>query len=226
MTEIWKDIEGYEGYYQVSNLGNVRALEREIHRGDVVQIRKAKIKQQWLNTDGYPQVKLSKDNIDKNISVHILVANAFISKRNDGLTYEVNHIDSNRTNNIVENLEWVTHEENIKHAAKLGHMKHYGKDNPNYGNDTLKKKYEKHPELREKQARKGVQNGRAIPVVVTNIATGETQRFGYIREAAQYFIDNKITLRKKIPSVNCLGAKLKEYIIKEKLYCGYEIKFA
>ena len=226
MTEIWKDIKDYEGYYQVSNLGNVRSLEREIIKGDTFQVRKAKIKGQWLSPDGYPQVKLSKDNKDKNISVHILVAEAFIPKRNDGQIYEVNHKDTNRANNNADNLEWVTHADNIKYAAKLGHMKHYGKDNPNYGNQTLKKRFEEHPELRKMLARKGATNGRAVPIMIKNIETGTTKEFGYIREAAQYFIDNKITIRNKIPNINSLANKLKECIAKGKTYCGYEIVYA
>lgn len=226
MTELWKDIKGYEGYYQVSNLGNVRSLEREIIKGDTFQVRKAKIKTQWLSPDGYPQVKLSKENKDKNISVHILVAEAFIPKKDDHQVYEVNHKDANRANNNVDNLEWVTHKENIKYAAQLGHMKHYGKDNPNYGNKTLKKKFEEHPELKMLLARKGKQNGRAVPIIIRDTRTGMTKEFGYIREAAQYFIDNRITLRDKVPTVNYLGNILKEYMTKGKLYCGYEIKYA
>ena len=226
MTEIWKDIEGYEGYYQVSNLGNVKALDRYVQKGDKYQHKKEKIKGQWKNPDGYLVCKLSKDNKDVNIPVHILVAKTFIENKDYKDGWEVDRLDSDRTNNRVDNLEWVTHEENVKRAAAAGHMKHYGEDNPNYGNNTLKRKFEEYPELRALQSRKGKQNGRAVPIKVKNIETGEIMRFNYLREAAQYFIDNKITLRKKIPKLDCVANKLKEYILKNKIYCGYEIKFA
>lgn len=226
MTEIWKDIKGYEGYYQVSNLGNVKALNRYVLKGDKYQYREGKNKKQWKNPDGYLICKLSKDNKDWNIPVHVLVAKAFLGNKDYKDGWEVDHLDSDRTNNCVDNLEWVTHKENIERAAEKGHMKHYGKDNPNYGNNTLKRKFKEHPELRALQSRKGKQNGRALPVKVINSKTGEIINFDYIREAAQYFIDNNITLKNNVPKLDSLATKLKECIVKNKKYCEYEIKFA
>ena len=75
MRVIWKDVEGYEGYYQVSNDGQVKSLDRYITRSDgVVYFRKGKPMVQNLNTDGYPTVHLSRDRKGERISVHILVA--------------------------------------------------------------------------------------------------------------------------------------------------------
>ena len=97
MEEIWKDVVGYEGYYEVSNLGNVRSVDREMVMSNwVVQPRRAKPMAKCLNTDGYLTVKLSKNGKSERIAVHRLVALAFIPNP-DGLS-DVNHIDFDRTN--------------------------------------------------------------------------------------------------------------------------------
>lgn len=97
--EIWKDIEGYEGLYQVSNKGNVRTLKW--YGG--TQIKPITPTD---NGTGYKKVGLSKQGKQKQFLVHRLVAMAFIPNPNN---YEfVNHKDENKTNNVVENLEWCT----------------------------------------------------------------------------------------------------------------------
>ena len=106
--EAWKDSEGYEGLYQVSSLGRVRSLPRASTAGKVLVMP---IK------NGYPTVCLSKNNEKKTRQVHRLVAEAFISNT-QGKT-EVNHIDGNKTNNAIENLEWVTRSENESHAYRV-----------------------------------------------------------------------------------------------------------
>lgn len=102
--ERWRDIPGYEGLYQVSSLGNVRRGER--------------IKKPHTDHGGYLTVWLSKNAKMKCLKVHRLVAQAFIPNPDDKRT--VNHIDGNKKNNGVENLEWATHSENIIHANKTG----------------------------------------------------------------------------------------------------------
>lgn len=109
MAEIWKDVNGYEGLYQVSNLGRVKSLEnRSNHKKEMI-MRFAKIK-------GYNKVTLSKNSESKSYPVHRLVATAFIE--NPDNKPHVNHIDGDKTNNNADNLEWVTDSENIRHAIK------------------------------------------------------------------------------------------------------------
>lgn len=105
MEEIWKDIEGYEGLYQVSNMGRVRSLRRNI-------ILKSKIER-----NGYERVRLCTNNIPKDYSVHRLVATAFISNPNNYPI--VNHKDENRTNNCADNLEWCTQEYNVNYGTGI-----------------------------------------------------------------------------------------------------------
>lgn len=101
--EIWKDIKGYEGLYQVSNLGHIKNRHGRI------------LKPEYSNK-GYACVQLRKDNKCKKYRVHRLVAEGFIS--NPGNLPEVNHKDENKMNNSVENLEWCTHKQNMNHYMK------------------------------------------------------------------------------------------------------------
>lgn len=106
--EVWKDIQGYEGRYQISNYGRVTCFYRN-KEGDELK----------LKTDryGYKVAKLTKHGKRRWITVHRLVAMAFIPPFKGE---QVNHIDADKTNNHVENLEWCSNLENIRHARKLG----------------------------------------------------------------------------------------------------------
>lgn len=117
--EIWKDIPGYVGQYQVSNLGNVKSLERQVkdHLGITRTIKPCILKQRNSHK-GYRVVSLTQNAKDKNFLVHRLVGMAFIE--NPENKPQINHIDGNKQNNCVENLEWCTNSENQKHAYKLG----------------------------------------------------------------------------------------------------------
>ena len=117
MEEKWKDIKGYEGIYQVSNYGNVRVLDRYVWNHNGFVKRKGKILKPSLNKYGYKDVMLSKDNVRKKYRINRLVAEAFIE--NPENKEQVNHIDRNKTNNNVNNLEWVTRQENITHSYLL-----------------------------------------------------------------------------------------------------------
>lgn len=109
--EIWKDIHGYEGLYQVSNFGRVKRLKREkLWRGTKVKIDE-KIMSISKDRSGYFTIQLYNNNIDKRHRVHRLVASAFIGVSE----LQVNHIDGIKTNNNINNLEYVTASENIKH---------------------------------------------------------------------------------------------------------------
>ena len=111
MSEVWKDISGYEGKYQVSNTGKVRSLDYN-HTG---KVRELKLK---IDKYGYACIKLFKNGCRKYITVHRLVAAAFI--KNTSNSPQVNHKDGNKLNNCVQNLEWCSNKENIQHGRKMG----------------------------------------------------------------------------------------------------------
>ena len=114
MQEIWKDIEGYEGLYQVSNLGRIKSLQR-ITVGKKYGIHKLKEKILKEGKCGkYNIVILRKNGKNKTLYVHRLVAKTFINNSNN--YPEINHKDGNTMNNNKENLEWCNRSYNIKHS--------------------------------------------------------------------------------------------------------------
>lgn len=118
--EEWRDVVGYEGFYQVSSHGRVRSVDRIIHNVGHGYSRKYKgrIKSPSLNTKGYPKVLLSKNGVDNTHKIHRLVAQAFIP--NPNRLPQVDHIDGIKTNNHVSNLEWVTNQENHNRKMTMG----------------------------------------------------------------------------------------------------------
>lgn len=118
--EIWKDIKGYEGLYQVSNLGRIKSLYFINNRYKSKHHRE-KIMKQQINKHGYKTVRLSLNKKEKSYMVHRLVAEAFILNTKNKL--EVNHIDGNKQNNRVDNLELCTRSENQLHAYQKGLQK-------------------------------------------------------------------------------------------------------
>lgn len=119
--EIWKGVVCYEELYQVSNLGRVKSLKTKIQRRDgVITTKKEMILKQHNDTRGYLKVDLSKNNKNKNKMVHRLVAQAFISNPNNKET--VNHINEIKTDNRVENLEWLTVQENNTYGTRVSRM--------------------------------------------------------------------------------------------------------
>lgn len=111
IDEHWLPIEGFEGLYEVSNFGQVRSTKRMGTHGGIV-------KQSNWSKAKYQRVGLCKDKLKINYLVHRLVATAFI--RNGADKLEVNHIDGNKLNNTVTNLEWCTRAENNQHAIDTG----------------------------------------------------------------------------------------------------------
>ena len=132
MDEIWKDVVGYEGLYEVSNLGRVKRLSKTVHmkcvdkregrrsQGEYTQSRvfPDKILKGTLSDKGYLTVGLTKDGKQKNFRIHRLVAIAFIPNPHN--KQEVNHKNGIKDDNRVDNLEWSTGDENIKHAIENG----------------------------------------------------------------------------------------------------------
>lgn len=115
MNEIWKDIQGYEGFYRVSNTGNVKSVERFIkHPLYGERIAYSRILKSAKNNRGYLCVSLWKDGKGISKTIHRLVLNAFIPNINN--EPEINHIDGNKENNILTNLEWSSISNNRKHA--------------------------------------------------------------------------------------------------------------
>lgn len=156
MKEVWKDIEDYEGLYQVSNFGRVKRVET------------GRILKGCKNTDGYHRVILYKNSVSSTKTIHRLVAQAFIP--NPENKSDVNHIDEDKANNNVNNLEWSTRKENINHGTR------------NERNSKTQ----------------------SIPIIATNIKTGESTEFYGTKDCA-------IKLWLNPPSItNALKGRLKQ----------------
>ena len=126
MEEIWEDIKNYEGLYQASNLGRIRSRYKYNSRSNNNANLSDKYKMikpiQISRTNNYLKVSLVKNKKAKQIRVHKIIAETFIDNPYNKL--EINHKDGNKHNNKVDNLEWCTTKENIRHAYKNNLMKH------------------------------------------------------------------------------------------------------
>lgn len=217
--EIWKQIEGYEGYYEVSSFGRVRSIQRVVEKSNgVFQPRQSRLMTLTPNSDGYLTVKLSKDGKSERLAVHRLVAKAFILNPNN--LSDVNHKDFDRSNSCVDNLEWISHKENVGYSIDAG--RHFcnrdlhGENNPNYKNDTLKKYYEEHPDEKKLLARPGLQNGMCQAIIMID-PDGRRFEFGYIRDCAKFMIANNIC---KARNVNAIADRITMSIKKNTTYCN------
>lgn len=127
MEEIWKDIDGYEGLYQVSNHGNVKSVDRHVRQkssnGEQVRIIRGRLLKQRIQNNGYYIVWLCKNGVSKVFTVHRLVANAFIPNLSN--KKDVNHKNGVKTDNGVYNLEWCSRSENIKHSYNILKHQHW-----------------------------------------------------------------------------------------------------
>lgn len=115
MKEVWKDITGYEGHYQVSNLGRVKSLERIApNQRNCRAFVSERILKERKKKSGYLQVALSKNGKYKHISIHSLVAQEFLGHNPDGGNTQVDHIDRDKSNNRVDNLQVLSRKEHYK----------------------------------------------------------------------------------------------------------------
>lgn len=120
MKEIFISIIGFDGFYQISNYGRVKSL----------RFNKERIIKSFIGTGGYLHTQIKNNCVMHNLSIHRLVAKHFIS--NPDSKPDVNHIDGNKLNNRIENLEWCTKSENIRHSFKIGtHPRKIGTSNSN-----------------------------------------------------------------------------------------------
>ena len=120
MIEVWKDIKDFPNY-QISNFGRVKSKERITNVG-IKNVKQAKRKEKILTplklTKGYFGIRLYNETDAKTFKIHRLVAQSFIP--NPENKPQINHIDGNKGNNCVDNLEWCTNEYNMKHSYKIG----------------------------------------------------------------------------------------------------------
>lgn len=122
LQEIWEDIKDFEGYYQISNIGRVKALERKMKKGFCTFIKKEKYLKPVTHNGRYLKVTLYKDGKPTIIFVHRLVAQNFIDNPNNYKT--INHKNNISDDNRVGNLEWCTQRENTVHSRLFYGTKH------------------------------------------------------------------------------------------------------
>lgn len=164
MTEIWEDIPGYEGLYQVSNHGRVKCLPKVWFSGMGNNIKRSlpeRIKGVRSTGNGYNQTTLHKDGVAINYTIHRLVAQSFIP--NPDNKPQINHKDGNKKNNHVSNLEWCTSAENVNHSWDMGLSKVY----PGFG-----------------QNNGGANNGNAKKVIQMDVNGKIIKEWGYVEQAA------------------------------------------
>jgi len=119
ITIIWKDVVDYEGYYKVNDLGEVKSVDRIIiDKNGKEKHLKGKLLKKGVFSNGYTFVSLRPIKGTTNKLIHRIVAESFLDNKNN--LPVVNHLDEDRKNNKVFNLEWVTHSENVEHGRKYG----------------------------------------------------------------------------------------------------------
>lgn len=184
-------IDGIE--YRLVTINNRSKLISE--NGDAINpIRRNQKCTTHLSKDGYPC-------FGGGIPVHMYVAKGWVNGYFEGA--EVNHKDFDRTNYNANNLEWVTHIDNVHYSSNQNrYAKQFGETNPNYNNNTLKKKLEENPELKKQYyARYGTQNGMATSVRVYNKDMEFIREFDLIKDCAKWMCELFNKDLNKIPHV-------------------------
>ena len=188
--QIWKDIKGYEGKYQVNQVGQVRSMN---------YLRTGKVKRlsPGLSSDGYLQVGLYKDGKYYHYLVHRLVAEAFIPNPNN--LPQVNHIDENKTNNCVWNLEWCDAKYNSNYGTKIERYskarrgKQLSEETKAKISEAMKgnknmlgKQHSEEAKKKISEAKKGKDNPKAQPVIMIDMNNNILACFYYIKEAKEW----------------------------------------
>ena len=117
MKETWKSIKGFEDYYEISNLGNIRGKVRYFRNWKAICKLQSRPRKVWAHSRGYNAIDLWKDNKAHKFYVHRLVAKAFV--KNPNHYNEVNHINRHKRDNRASNLEWCTHQYNLGYSAHI-----------------------------------------------------------------------------------------------------------
>ena len=125
-TEIWKPVKGYEGLYEVSNMGNIRSVDRYVMNGNRCCLLKGKLKKAYLISTGYLMVDLCKNGQRTHYLIHRLLAEAFIPNPNNLPC--IDHINTIKTDNRVENLRWCSYKENSNNPLTREHNKNRPKE--------------------------------------------------------------------------------------------------
>lgn len=157
MTEVWKPIEGTHGMVEISSEGRVRSLLRPART--ILKMQK--------DTKGYYRVRVTVNREKMTFKVHREVAKAFIP--NPEGKPQVNHIDGNKSNNAVSNLEWVTNQENARHAFDTGLF------------DSVTAGAQRSNELRKR------------PIIAREVLTGAVMQFPSVSDAERYFKSRHVT---------------------------------
>lgn len=181
--------------------------------------RKEYIERQWrVNKDGYPVVSVQDGKRYRSISVHILVANAWVANPLD--KPEVNHMDFDRGNPWASNLEWVTHQENVSYSRRANRWPSMeGENNPNYGNNTLHLRYQNDKDFaKEKQSRSGGRNGKAKACQLFHVIDGLIGSFEFQRDAVNCLISLGV-VKEKANKESVI-----HYLKREKGYKGYYLR--
>lgn len=180
MEEIWKDIPEYEGYYQASNLGRIKSVDRIVKHncGGPKKVR-SKVLKGSIDKYGYRRIGLSKRGVVKHFFVHRIIALTFLGKSN----LVVNHIDGIKLNNHINNLEYVTTQENTAHAVRIGLIKNNSKINEN----NIIKDYQNGSRLRELEKKYNTSHHDIRKILIKNKITIESK--GLRRR--RYQIDEK-----------------------------------
>lgn len=177
MREIWKDIEGYEGLYQVSSLGRIKSLDRYVSNGRGLRLLKGRILKPEITKFGYMQISLCNENVKhKRFKVHRLVAKAFIPNHNN--LPQINHIDEVKTNNSLSNLEWCDAFYNQNHgtcsARKRCHLINHPKKSFKVAQYSLDGVYiTSFPSMREATRKTGIKEG-----CISNVCNGKVKSAG------------------------------------------------